>query len=95
MAVFTPPTDNFFSLAEFDVSQPWSANKRFAFNLLKHYRSEPRGRNVYKLSDGTYVENEPEDYSTVVFTYYGGHDWPVDAAEVVALTAAGYGDYIS
>jgi hypothetical protein len=27
--------------------------------------------------------------------YYGGHDNEIDAAEVAALTAAGYGEYIS
>jgi hypothetical protein len=27
--------------------------------------------------------------------YYGGHENEVDAAEVAALTAAGYGAYIS
>jgi hypothetical protein len=50
---------------------------------------------VFKLDDGSYVENEPADMSTVAVTYYGGHDYEVDAAEVASLTAAGYGDYIS
>ena len=95
MAVFRPPTDNFLSLSDIDVRQPWSQNQRFAYRLFRHFESQPRGRNVYKLSDGSYTENEPADYSTVVFTYYGGHDYELDADEQAALVAAGYGAFIS
>ena len=95
MATFTPPTDNIFNLSDFDVETPWGEDKRRAYRLLRHIAPQARGRNVFKLDDGTYVENEPADMSTVTITYYGGHDHPVDADEFAALTAAGYGDYIS
>jgi len=95
MATFTPPTDNFFNLSDFDVSQPWGADMRIAYSFFRHYAPLPRGRNIYKLVDGTYVENEPADMATVAITYQGGHDHEVDAAEVESLTAAGYGPYIS
>ena len=95
MATFTPPTDNLYNLSDFDVDQPFTAERRLAYSFLRHYAPLPRGRNVFKLNDGTYVENEPADMSTVAITYYGGHDHIVDAAEEAALVAAGYGDYIT
>ena len=95
MATFTPPTDNLFNLADFDVDEPFTAERRLAYSFLRHYAALPRGRNIFKLSDGTYVENEPADNSTVVITYYGGHDHEVDATEAAALTTAGYGAYIT
>jgi hypothetical protein len=95
MATFTPPTDDLLNLSDFSVEYPWSQEKRIAYRFLRHYAPLPRGRNVFKLDDGSYVENEPADMSTVAVTYYGGHDYEVDAAEVASLTAAGYGDYIS
>ena len=95
MATFTPPTDNLYNLSDFDVDQPFTAERRLAYSFLRHYAALPRGRNVFKLSDGTYVENEPADMSTVVITYYGGHDHVLTDAEQASLTAAGYGAYIS
>jgi len=94
MSIFRPPTDDFMVLGippkEFD-----SQEVRLAYSLFKHFDAEPRGRNVFKLVDGTFTENEPNDTTTVVKTYYGGHNNEVDASEVASLTAAGYGAYIS
>lgn len=95
MSIFRPPTDRFHSLSNFDIDIPWSAEKRLAYNFLRHYRALPQGRNVYKLTDGTYVENQPADMSTVSVVYHGGHDHVVTDQEVSDLTAAGYGSYIS
>ena len=57
----------------------------------------PRGVNVFKLLDGTYTESQPfsnepfrAGWELVDTVYYGGHSYEVDAAEVAALTAAGY-----
>ena len=67
-----------------------------------------RCANVFKLLDGTYTETQP--VSNAPFTagwelldttvgdggvYYGGHSYTVSAAEAAALTAAGYGPYIT
>jgi hypothetical protein len=95
MATFTPPTDDFYNLSDFDVDKPWTAERRRAYMFLRHYAALPRGRNVYKLTDGTYIENDPADISDVAITYYGGHQYTVDDTEAAALTAAGYGDYIT
>jgi len=90
MAKFTPPTDN-------NVKVPFSANgvvpsqeQRLAYRLARHVTAGKRGRNVYKLTDNTYTENQPGDMSTVSKTYYGGHATVITAAEVTSLTAAGY-----
>lgn len=94
MSTFRPPTDDFVSLGippkEFD-----SQEKRLAFNLFKYFGNEPRGRNVFLLTDGTYTENEPNDITTITKVYWGGSENQVTEAEVASLTAAGYGEYIS
>ena len=94
MSIFRPPTDDFVSLAippkEFD-----SQEKRLAFNLFRYFDNEPRGRNVFLLTNGTYTENEPNDIATIAKVYWGGSENEVSADEVASLTAAGYGAYIS
>lgn len=95
MPTFTPPTDDFHNLSDFDVDTPNTPSVRRAYNLLRHYKSLPRGRNVYKLNDNTYTENEPSDWSTISLTYYGGHVYDITTAEAAALTAAGYGANIT
>jgi hypothetical protein len=94
MSIFRPPTDDFVALGvppqEFD-----SQEVRLAYNLFKHYDAEPRGRNVFLLTNGTYTENEPNDITTIAKVYWGGSENEVSADEVASLTAAGYGAYIS
>jgi len=94
MSIFIPPTDDFVQQAimpdEFS-----STEMRMAYRLYRHYAPTARGRNVYKLTNGTYTENEPADMTTVAVTYYGGHATEVTATEAASLTAAGYGAYIS
>lgn len=98
MATFTPPTDNFVVPAIIqDVMSmlPISKEKRLANRLGVHIDASGRGRNVFLLIDGTYTERQPSDYTLVSRVYYGGHNNEVNSAEVAALTAAGYGAYIS
>ena len=95
MATFIPPTDLLHNFADFDIEIPFTEEQRLAYNHLRHFQANPRGRNIYKLSDGTYVDNEPSDMSTIVITYHGGHEHEVSADEASSLTAAGYGSYIS
>lgn len=66
-----------------------------AHRLFRFYTPGARGRNVYKLTDGTYSENEQHDTSAYTKVYFGGHDNDVTAQEVTDLTAAGYGAYIT
>lgn len=94
MPTFRPPTDNFVVLGippkEFD-----SQEVRNAYNLFRHYNPEPRGRNVFLLTDGTYTENEPNDRDIISKVYFGGSNNDITANEAASLTAAGYGAYIS
>lgn len=84
MATFTPPTDLFVSWAD--------RNEKGIFAALKPF---PRGRNVFKLVDGSFTENQPNDPAVIAKTYHGGHVHTLTDAEAADLTAAGYGDYIS
>jgi len=54
-----------------------------------------RGRNVFKLTDGSFTEDQPSDMTTVAILYHGGHVHPITAAEQADLEEAGYGDYIT
>ena len=94
MSTFRQPTDDFVVLGvppkEFD-----SQEARLAYSLFRHFDAEPRGRNVFLLTNGTFTENEPNDNTTITRVYFGGSDNEVSADEVASLTAAGYGAYIS
>jgi hypothetical protein len=88
MATFIPPTDNLVRWADqFDTA--------IEHRLFRFLSPGARGRNVFKLTDNTYTEDQPGDMSTVSVTYHGGHEHTVSAAEASALTAAGYGAYIT
>jgi hypothetical protein len=94
MSIFRPPTDDFVVLG-IPPKEIDSKEARMAYNLLRHFGSEPRGRNVFLLTNGTYTENEPNDITTIQKVYWGGSENQVTADEVASLTAAGYGAYIS
>jgi uncharacterized lipoprotein YmbA len=88
MPTFIPPTDNLVRWADpFDQS--------IEHRLFRFLSPGARGRNVYKLTDDTFTENQPSDMSTVAKLYHGGHTHTVTAAEASALTDAGYGAYLS
>ena len=95
MPTFTPPTDAYLNLTDFDVDTPPTPNLRLSFRLLRHFASLPRGRNVYKLDDNTYTENDPADSETIQISYLGGHSHIVSDDEAASLTAAGYGANIT
>jgi hypothetical protein len=94
VSTFRPPTDDFVPLA-LPPKPEASQEERLAYGLFKFYGNDPRGRNVFLLTDGTYTENEPNDITTISKVYWGGSENEVSAAEVASLTAAGYGAYIS
>ncbi len=98
MAIFRPPTDNFVRQTQHEDNRRGfilSAEQRLANRLAYHRPPTSRGRNVYLLNDGTFTENQPSDMATVSKTYHGGHENEVTETEATALTAAGYGAYIS
>jgi len=71
-----------------DSTPEW---QRAPFKFFTNESSPPYSANVFKLNDGTYTETQPTDPTRIAITYYGGHEYEVSAAEVAALTAAGYG----
>jgi hypothetical protein len=83
MAIFTPPTDNYVNWA--------LPGERGIFAVLK---PGLRGRNVFKLTDGSFTEFQPANYEDIAITYHGGHIHEITAQEQADLEAAGYGDYI-
>jgi hypothetical protein len=98
MAIFRPPTDNFVVpviVGDYMGGLRLSKDQRLANRLGGRIEASPRGRNIFLLTNGTYTDNQPSSLTMVSKVYYGGHDNEVDAAEVAALTAAGYGAYIS
>jgi hypothetical protein len=98
MATFTPPTDNFVVpviVGDYMGGLRLSKDQRLANRLGGRIEASPRGRNIFLLTNGTYTDNQPSSLTMVSKVYYGGHDNEIDAAEVAALTAAGYGAYIS
>lgn len=83
MATFRTPTDDFVYWAE-----------SYETGILARLKPGPRGRNVFKLTDGSFTESQPMDNSLIAHIYHGGHIHPLTAAEETDLRTAGYGDYI-
>jgi hypothetical protein len=98
MAIFTPPTDNFVVpviVGDYMGGLRLSKDQRLANRLGGRIEASPRGRNIFLLTNGTYTDNQPSSLDMVSKVYYGGHDNVITEEEVTALTAAGYGEYIS
>lgn len=95
MPTFTPPLADNGSLG--DGARPGSRSERF----WSFYPAQPRGVNILKYSDGTYETTDAYPYivdgvgRTVSVAYTGGHSYVVSTAEAAALTAAGYGAYLT
>lgn len=98
---FSPPT-----LDRTPAVLPDTRGVQYA--LWRHVRPMAQGLNLFKMSDGTYLlDQQPSnlsnpdpvradwDVNVPVFTYYGGHIYTISDAEAAALTAAGYGAYVT
>lgn len=84
MATFTPPTDDFVYWA-----------KNYEVGIMASLHPGERGRNVFKMTDGSFTESQPNDDSLISHIYHGGHVHPLTATEESDLIAAGYGSYIT
>lgn len=84
MATFSTPTDDFVVW-----SDGWDNG------ILSYLKPGPRGRNVWKLTDGTFTENQPAYMTDVSKVYYGGHIYELTSDEESELTSAGYGEFIT
>jgi hypothetical protein len=86
--IFRPPTDPFVRWADF-------GGYGIANRLFSHVVPGERGRNVYKLTDESFTENEQRDLSNVQTIYYGGSENIVTQSEKDDLISAGYGEYVT
>ena len=83
MATFRPPVDLLVTWADRNTTGIFAALKPF-----------PRGRNVFKLVDGSFTENQPMNPDLIDKIYHGGHLHTVSGQEQADLVAAGYGEFI-
>ena len=69
--------------------------KDIASRLFSYATPGTRGKNIYKLTDGSYTDVDPRDPADYTRLYYGGHNNFVSAEEKADLIAAGYGEYVT
>ena len=63
--------------------------------LFAHTPKGPRAKNLYRLADGSYTTTDPRRPELITRTYLGGHDNFLTDEEILELTNAGYGSYIT
>jgi hypothetical protein len=85
--IFRTPTDD-YPWVEF---QDFSAAKR----LFGKVTPGTKGKNIYKLTDGTYTDVDQRDVGAFTKVYLGGHNNFVTQEEKDDLVAAGYGAYVT
>lgn len=70
-------------------------NGSVANRLFRYAEPTNRGKNVYKLTNGTFTQVDQRDPTVVAKIYYGGTKNFVSQQEKDELVAAGYGSYIT
>lgn len=78
---FTPPTT---------ADHPLGFEGKGPGAVFRYFAAQPRGRNVWKLTDGTYTFFQPFDPALIAIEYLGGHEYSVSADERASLIAAGF-----
>ena len=61
MAVFTPPTDDIVPPVDI-VADPWFPTDPCMNKLMRHFRNQTRGRNIFLMSDGTVIDSQDTSY---------------------------------
>jgi hypothetical protein len=69
--------------------------KDIANRLFSYATPGTRGKNIYKLTDGSYTDVDPRDPDDYTKLYYGGRINFVSAEEKADLVSAGYGEYVT
>jgi len=87
LLLFITPPDN--------VAPTDWRNGSISNRLFRYAQPTIRGKNVYKLTNGTFTQVEQRDPSVVAKIYYGGTKNFVSQDEKDELVAAGYGSYIT
>ena len=86
--IFRPPVGDTFPWVYQDTPVP-------GYRLLARLTPGQRARNIYKLTDGSFTNNQPAEVSDYVAVYLGAHNNFVSASEKADLIAAGYGEYVT
>ena len=88
--VFTPPVAADLPWVNAETPPP-------ARNLYRHYGPAERGRSVIRVGGVYRTVDSPDQITLSAATeiYLGGHVYTVTATVAAALTAAGYGGYIT
>jgi len=60
MPTFTPPADNIVPpiYVTVDHDDPWFPADPAMHRLMRHFRNQTRGRNIFKMSDGTFRDSQ-------------------------------------
>lgn len=87
LLIFRTPTD---TLAPAD----WR-NGSISNRLFRYAQPTNRGKNIYKLTNGTFTDIDQRNPDVVSRVYYGGTINYVTQAEKDDLIAAGYGEYVT
>lgn len=96
MPTFSPPTVDDSGPVSRDAAE--IMRNPLGYRLFRHYKSRARGRSVLKSLAGVYTTVDTPsqvDIDAAAVCYLGGHIYPITSAEATALTAAGYGAYIT
>ena len=84
LSFFTPPTDDIVPpIYTPENNDPYYPVHPTAQRLMRHYRNQTRGRNIFKMSDGTFLDSQingtppnmiqpPTDPYAVAFYEQGG-----------------------
>lgn len=102
MPHFTPATDNIVPPIEIGGPDPNYPVDPCMNRLMRHFRNQARGRNIFKMSDGTFVDSQvggtppnmiqppTAPYSRTVYEQ-GGALVEVDAFQVPYVVRTYYG----
>jgi hypothetical protein len=58
VALFTPPTDDIVPPIYMPEEDPWYPCDPLMNRLMRHYRNQTRGRNIFLMSDGTVRDSQ-------------------------------------
>lgn len=87
LLIFRTPTDTV-------PAADWR-NGGISHRLFRYAQPTNRGKNIYKLTNGTFTDIDQRNPDVVSRVYYGGTINYVTQAEKDDLIAAGYGEYVT
>ena len=62
MPLFTPPTDNIVPQIYLGGPDPVFVIDSAMQRIFRHFRTRPRGRNIFRMSDGTIIDSQDTSF---------------------------------